>query len=116
MVVIERTPDQYFIRKPKEYWPGNAIAVICTNDYIGIKPKEAGVIPSGGELQQTSCRRYNAMEECVTKNEDCLGDEGLIEIMTRDDVKLSCTIHTVIMNATLQEWKGGEPMVVPCGI
>lgn len=37
------------------------------------------------------------MEECITKSEDCLCDEGLIEIMTRDDVKLSCTIHTVIM-------------------
>ncbi len=113
MLVIERTPDRYFVRRPKEYWPSNVMAIICTNDYIGIKPKEGGVTQTGGELQQTSCRRYNALEECVTKNEECLGDEGLIEIMTRDDVKLSCTIHTVVMNPSFQHYRSGEPIVVP---
>ncbi len=112
MVVIERTPDRYFIRRPKEYWPGNVMAVICTNDYLGIKPKDAGVTQTGGELQQTSCSRYKAMEEAVTKNDDCLCDDGLIEIMTRDDVKLSCTIHTVVMNPLFQGHKSGEPIVV----
>lgn len=105
MVVIERTPDKYFIRRQKEY--GAVSAVICTNDYVVIKPQDAGVRKNGEELQETSCCRYCALENNLNENPEIFRRDQLLKTMINKDVQLPCTIHTVTMCTTFAE----EPRV-----
>lgn len=102
MVVIERTPDKYYIRRQASY--GNEVsAIICTNDYIGITPKNAGVVQNGGELQKTSCGRYSAIERELKENPNIFKEDEIFNTLNKDDVKLDCTIHQVVMCPTLAE-------------
>lgn len=97
MVVVERTPDKYLVRSGQTYQSGN-VGVICTNDYFGIKPKDAGTVPTGSELQITSCGRSAALEKELEETEGLFEEDTLLRAMKRNDVQLSCTIHTVIMD------------------
>lgn len=105
VVVIERTPDRFLIRREKEYKTRRQFGVICANEYVGIRPaNEAASI--GGELQESSCTRYSALEKALAEKE-LRKPAAVMEVMTQSDVQLCCTIHTVVMNP----WDNEPPLV-----
>ena len=108
MVVIERTPDQYLVRNAKTYG-NNLSAIICTNDYLGIKPEEAGAVQTNNELQTSSCKRMATIERGLNNGPaQKMHQADWAQLMRSKDVQLPCTIHTVLMQPSSNE----EPEVL----
>jgi len=89
MVVVERTPTKSVIRKTQT----DFIAV--TNDYLLINPDTCG---SMGQLQQTSCKRYGRLLECLQTRIPENKDECL-SVLRDPMVRMSITVQHMVMSA-----------------
>ncbi len=86
MVVIERSPSRFGLRKPKDGF------VVVTNDYRALDGRQNGV--GGSELAATSCTRFDRTNELLTSSpptepRDCF------QVLGDDRVRMTITVQTM---------------------
>lgn len=87
--VIERTPTKFAVRKPENN------QLIVTNDYKILN----GAKLSNDILQDTSCGRYDQVQELLCDNPP--GDEkDYFEILSDANVKMNITVQQMVFNIT----------------
>lgn len=88
MAVIERTPSRGEIRTAKNG------KIVVTNDYQLIEPSYS---PQNGQISDSSCGRYNRLEELL-KNNVSLEPKTVHSLLSDSDVRMGITMQQMYFN------------------